>query len=145
MDDTITIIEGPPPTFEAVNEYWSHSLVESPNVQDVVVTRLRTFDGPALIERCYRAWKENHTMFLEFKDDLGVEDKAPIIAARHTQTDQGDMVTLWVRIPDTNVEIEFGYEEDETDLDDEDWSLSDFLDEDDWDLTDDQDDEPFED
>jgi hypothetical protein len=142
MDDKITIIEGPPPTFEAVSELWSHALVETPNIQEVVVTRLRTFNGPALIERCYKAWQENHTMFLEYRDDEGVEDKAPIIAARHTETEHGDVVTLWVRIPDTEIELEFGYgdEDDYTELDDEDWDLSDFAEDD---IDDDIDDEYF--
>lgn len=132
MDDKITIIEGPPPTFEAVSELWSHALIETPNIQEVVATRLRTFNGPALVERCYKAWRENHTMFLEFKNQEGVEDKAPIIAARHTETDHGDVVTLWVRIPDNNIEIEFGYDDDSdfADLDEDDWDLTDFSDDD---------------
>ena len=43
MDEKITIIEGPPPTFEAVNDGWALGINESPYLFDVAMTRLRTF------------------------------------------------------------------------------------------------------
>ena len=51
MDDKITIIEGPPPVFEQVQDGWAMSLNEGPNLTITALTRLRTFNGPALVER----------------------------------------------------------------------------------------------
>jgi hypothetical protein len=51
MDDKITIIEGPPPEFQAVDDGWAVGLNESSNMYDMVITRLRTFNGQALLER----------------------------------------------------------------------------------------------
>ena len=56
MDEKITIIEGPPPVFEAVNDGWALGLNEGSHLSVPALTRLRTFNGPALVERCYRAW-----------------------------------------------------------------------------------------
>jgi hypothetical protein len=38
MDEKITIIEGPPPTFEAVSDGWALGLNEGPSLADVAVT-----------------------------------------------------------------------------------------------------------
>ena len=54
MDEKITIIEGPPPVFEAVNDGWALGLNESSRLSVPALTRLRTFNGPALVERCYQ-------------------------------------------------------------------------------------------
>ena len=67
MEEKITIIEGPSPTFEAVSEDWVMGLNESPTLADVALTRLRTFNGPSLVERCYRAWTNQETIRLEFR------------------------------------------------------------------------------
>lgn len=56
MENKITIIEGPPPTFEAIDDGWALGLNEGPFLYDLAMTRLRTFNGPALVERCHRAW-----------------------------------------------------------------------------------------
>ncbi len=61
MDDKITIIEGPPPVFEPVQDGWAIGLSEGPRLPLTVLTRLRTFNGPALVERCYRRWKSKRT------------------------------------------------------------------------------------
>lgn len=113
MDEKITIIEGPPPTFEAVGDGWILGLNESPNLYSIALTRLRTFNGPALIERCNRAWRKKNTINLEFRGLDGLEDHAPIVAARTLEVDDGQMLFLWVRLE---------YEEDgeEADLDDDD-------------------------
>ena len=120
MDDTITIIEGPPPTFESVNQGWVFGLQESPSLGDIAVTRLRTFNGPALVERCYNTWNEHHTMHLEFRDPDGLEREVPIVAVRALETDDGQMLLLWVRLVDGEVELEFGYDDDLGDDIDED-------------------------
>ena len=112
MDDKITIIEGPPPTFEAVTEGWVQGLNESPNLADMAITRLRTFNGPALVERCHRAWRNHQNITLEFRSDDGLEREAPIVAARYLEMEEGQMLLLWVRITDEEVELELGYEDD---------------------------------
>lgn len=112
MDDKITIIEGPPPVFETVEDGWVLGLNETPVLSDVAVTRLRTFNGPALVERCYRAWRDHQTIFLEFMTEEGLEEKAPIIAARYVDRDEGHLLLLWVRLNAEEIELEFGYDDD---------------------------------
>lgn len=97
MDDKITIIEGPPPVFEAVGEIWANGLNESPMLYDMVQTSLRTFNGPALVERCHRTWRQHETMYLIYRNEMGLEEKAPIFAARTVKTNDGDVLLLWVR------------------------------------------------
>jgi hypothetical protein len=119
MDDKITIIEGPPPTFEAVNEGWVSGLNESPILAEIALTRLRTFNGPALVERCHRAWRNQQTIHLEFLTSEGLEHKAPIVAARAVETEDGHMLMLWVRLNEEEVKLEFGYDDDIGDEDDD--------------------------
>ncbi len=112
MDDKITIIEGPPPVFEEVNENWASGLHESSVLSNISLTRLRTFNGPALVERCYRAWNSQHTVHLEYRASDGLEHQVPIVAARHVELEEGQLLLLWVRLPDEEVELEIGYEDD---------------------------------
>lgn len=112
MDDKITIIEGPPPTFEAVNDGWVLGLNESPTLADVAITRLRTFNGPALVERCHRAWRNHQSIHLEFRTPDGLEHEAPIVAARYVEIDEGQLLLLWVRLNDEEVELELGFDDD---------------------------------
>jgi hypothetical protein len=67
MEDKITIIEGPPPNFEDVHEGWPLGLSECPSLHKLALTRLRTFNGPALVERCYQAWHKGQNIQLEFR------------------------------------------------------------------------------
>ncbi len=97
MDNKITIIEGPPPVFEAVGEIWVSGLNESPILYETMQTRLRTFNGPALVERCHRAWRHHETMYLIYRNEMGLEESAPIFAARTIKTNDGDVLLLWVR------------------------------------------------
>ena len=97
MEDKITIIEGPPPVFESVNDGWALGLNESPWLYDLTLTQVRTFNGPALVERCHRAWKQGITMYLHYRDEMGLEEKAPILAARSAETADGQVLILWVR------------------------------------------------
>jgi hypothetical protein len=115
LDDKITIIEGPPPTFEEVNDGWALSLHESPSLSDIMVTRLRTFNGPALVERCYRTWKQHAAMHLEYRSMDGLPQTAPIVAARTVDVSDGQMLILWIVIENDEVHLEFGYNEDDDD------------------------------
>jgi hypothetical protein len=110
MDDKITIIEGPPPVFESVQDGWALGLNEGRFFYDMALTRLRSFNGASLVERCHRAWRNNSTINLEYRNELGLEENAPILAARSVSSNEGDVILLWVRREP----------EDELDLDDDD-------------------------
>ncbi len=126
MDDKITIIEGPSPTFELIPDIWVHGLVEGSLQGEVVATRLRTFNGKELVERCQRAWDKQQTIQLEYCTQEGLPAEVPIVAARNLQTDEGEMLLLWVRFPDDSIEVGFDFPDDEDFLSDDDWDLDDF-------------------
>jgi hypothetical protein len=112
MEDNITIIEGPPPTFESLNEQWALSLNETPNLSNVVFTRLRTFNGPALVERCHRAWRSRNNIELEYRGEDGLVYTVPILAARALEVDEGQMLVLWVRMDIEEAELLAGFDDD---------------------------------
>ena len=117
MDDKITIIEGPPPTFAPVHDSWLLGLHEGTQVGNVVVTQLRTFNGPALVERCYRAWSGRQSIHLVFRSPDGLEREAPIVAARNIEMPEGNLLLLWVHL--THDELtELAVSEDDDDNDD---------------------------
>jgi len=97
MENKITIIEGPTPEFEDISDGWALGLNESPLLYNTIFTQVRTLNGPALVERCHKAWKSNSSIYLHFKNQMGIEEKAPIIAARSVGTDEGQVLLLWVR------------------------------------------------
>ena len=117
MDDKITIIEGPPPVFEAVNDGWALGLNEGSRLSVPALTRLRTFNGPALVERCYQAWNSKLPIHLHYRNDIGVEQSAPILAARNVETPDGHVLLLWVYLDHDKVEYEFDKGDDESDED----------------------------
>jgi len=119
MDEKITIIEGPPPTFETTGDGWALGLNESPSLASVAVTRLRTFNGPALVERCHKAWRNQQPIQLEFRQEDGLINYAPIVAARNLDTPDGQVLLLWVRLPEQEVEVELDYDEDDSDEEDD--------------------------
>ena len=112
MDDKITIIEGPPPVFEDINDGWAMSLSDSPYLYNIVLTRLRTFNGPGLVERCRRAWDKGSAIHLEYRSMDGFESLAPIVAARALEVEEGQMLLLWVRQELDEVELEVDYDDD---------------------------------
>jgi len=122
-DEKITIIEGPTPTFEQIPELWVHGLSEGAMQSQMVMTRLRTFNGPSLVERCNRVWQNRRDIQLEYRTQDGLNAEAPIVAARNLETDEGDMLLLWLRLPDDSVELEIGYGDDFNDEDD--WETDD--------------------
>ena len=114
MDDNkITIIEGPPPVFEPVMDGWALGLNEGPHFTVTVMTRLRTFNGPALVERCYRAWNNKEPIQLHYRNDMGLEEKAPILAARAVDTQDGHVLLLWLYFDRERVELEMDTGDDE--------------------------------
>jgi hypothetical protein len=120
MENKITIIEGPPPTFEAVQDGWALGLSESPTLADIAVTRLRTFNGPGLVERCHRSWRNQERIFLEFRTFEGLKHETPIVAARYIDMERDQLLVLWVRLENEDVELELDFEDDENDGDDTD-------------------------
>ena len=113
MDDKITIIEGPPPIFEAVNDGWAMGLNQGPHFSIPLLTRLRTFNGPSLVERCYRAWHTQSNIHLLYRNEHGLEQTAPIYAARNVETPEGHMLLLWVYLNSDKVELEYDSEDDD--------------------------------
>ena len=120
QEEKITIIEGPPPTFEIVGDAWLLGLVEGPAAPQVALCRLRTSNGPALVERCYRAWRDGQAVQLEYRADDGLTQQAPVVAARWVEAQEGHVLTLWVRMDADDVEIEVDFEADDDDDEPED-------------------------
>jgi hypothetical protein len=118
----ITIIEGPTPEFEAVQEEAADFLagvLEGPSPQSyIALTRVRALNGPALVERCHRAWRERESIYLEFRTPVGLVQQVPIVAVRYIPTEEGDVLMLWVMLPLEVIEhLADGTSEDEDDLD----------------------------
>jgi hypothetical protein len=111
MAEKITVIEGPTPEFREVNGLWIQGVVDSPGQYDTYYTELRAFDGLTLVERCSSAWANNDTIVLEYRTEAGLTDEITIIAAHSEETDQGDMVQLWVRQPRDEVEFEIKFDD----------------------------------
>src|SRR4030042_2167806 len=134
MEDKITIIEGPTPVFEDINDGWAVGLNESPILYDTIFTEVRTYNGPALVERCHRAWKKQIPIYLHYKNEDGLEEKAPIVAARSIDSDQGQVLLLWLRqLPayDDIQELAEGFTEEDLEDEEFDDDNEDFDDEDD--------------
>ena len=122
MDDKITIIEGPTPIFEPLHEMpetsmqnWTSGLNQGPLIYDSARTVLRTFKASDLVERCHKAWQQNSTMYLEYRDRIGLTRQTLIMAAQPLITEEGDMLVLWVRNDDE--EEEDFHEDDDEDED----------------------------
>ena len=97
MENKITIIEGPTPIFEDIADGWALGLNDSPLLYDTIFTQVRTLNGPALVERCHKAWKKKSSIYLHFKNKMGIEEKVPITAVRSVETDEGQILLLWIR------------------------------------------------
>lgn len=117
MEDKITIIEGPTPVFEPVQDGWALGLNETRQFSITALTRLRTFNGPALVQRCYRRWSQRESIMLQYRDEAGLELTAPILAARSVDTDDGQVLLLWLHLQRENVELEINTDDDSSDDD----------------------------
>jgi hypothetical protein len=115
MEEKITIIEGPPPTFEEIDDGWALGLNEGPGYYDMAMTRLRTFNGPALVERCYKAWSKQEPIFLHYRNPMGLEEKAPILAARTVEASEGEVLVLWIRREPEDIEVDLDFDDDDED------------------------------
>ncbi len=102
MDNKITIIEGPTPTFENVSANWADSICETPEPGCIMMTNLRTMNGKGLLERCHHTWSQCDTMYLHYRNTIGLEERIPIIAAESLETEEGQKLILWVVMPPAN-------------------------------------------
>jgi len=109
----ITIIEGPPPTFESAIDEWAMAMVEGPSLKKIAVTRVRALNGPALVERCYRAWKQREPIHLEFRSADGLIRRVPIVAAHYSQIDDADVLRLWVAVDNPDIEVDYEFVDDD--------------------------------
>ena len=96
--EKITVIEGPTPVFEQTNETWLPSLAEGPTLPSLAMTRLRTFNGPSMVERCWKAWDEGRPVHLEYRDEDGLTQAAEVLAARYNDTSDGHVLLLYLRL-----------------------------------------------
>ena len=105
MNNKITIIEGPTPEFQVVTGQsalegslnWVGSVMEGPFLCNTAFTNLRTLDSQKLLDRCLDTWAAKQTMYLEYRDRIGLRQEDPIVAARAISVEEGDMLLLWVR------------------------------------------------
>ena len=128
--EKITIIEGPPPTFEVSNDPLLLGLTESFTPMQVVMCHLRTQNGPELVERCYRAWNKGQTIKLEFRSEEGMTLQAPIVASRWVETPEGHVLMLWIRLEDEDITIDLEFPSDDLDSGFDDDFMDDFDDSD---------------
>ena len=96
--EKITIIEGPTPTFEIAPETWLPSLAEGSRHPQLALTRLRTFNGPSMVERCWKAWDQGRPAYLEYRDEDGLTAEAEILAARYAEVAEGHVLLLYLRL-----------------------------------------------
>jgi len=101
----ITIVEGPPPEFQAAPDDWSIGIVEGPDWQDVALVEMRTFDGPKLVRRCADAWTDGRAARLDFPLGDGNRAELDIVATRWEAVSEGHKLYLWVRLDD-NIELD---------------------------------------
>jgi hypothetical protein len=95
--EKITIVEGPPPIFEPASDQWIYALNEGPELRHTVRCILRTMNGPGLVERCRTAWGEKRDVFLEYRQSDGMRKDALILAARHDEIAEGQLLQLWIQ------------------------------------------------
>ncbi len=95
--ERITVVEGPTPEFHPAPEGWAHALCDTSRGSVPVRSRMRTFSGPKMLERCTRAWGEGRAVVLDFPDQVGLRKQAEIIAVRWEEVEEGHVLHLWVR------------------------------------------------
>lgn len=110
--EKITIIEGPSPMFEFIPVGWATGVIEGSMPANVALTRLRTFKGVELVERCHRAWRKQQVINLEYRNQDGIATEVPIVAARFSDSEEGQMLLLWVSLSENEFQIAFDFDDD---------------------------------
>ncbi len=111
--ELITILEGPTPDFMPNPQGWVQSIYEGPMEADVALCQLRTGNGPDIVDRSLRAWKEGRSVRLDYPDDLRLRQQVDVVALRLTKIDEGDLLLLWVTLPWEMEDVEEGDESDD--------------------------------
>lgn len=97
--ETITIVEGPTPTFHIVGDWWTLSAVEGNGAFLAATCQVRSFNGAKLMERCLRAWQSGRRIMLDYKQSDGLRHQVEIVSARLEKIEGVDVLNLWVRQP----------------------------------------------
>ena len=121
--EKITILEGPPPSFELDTDSWLPGLVEGPVPSQIAMCRLRSENAPELVERCYRAWHDRQPISLEYRSEEGFTDQAQIIAARWGEIDEGQVLLLWVRVVQDPFQVPIDFDDPSDDMPDDGFDL----------------------
>ena len=104
--EMITIIEGPPPEFLLAQDTWSMSVWEGQTPRAVGLCQMRTFKAQDLMDRCRRAWSEGRPVHLDFPQMDGLRQQVEVLAAKPGHVEEGDLLYLWVAVPQEAAEIE---------------------------------------
>ena len=51
-----------------------------------------------MVERCWKAWDEGRPVHLEYRDEDGLTQAAEVVAARYTETSDGHLLLLYLRL-----------------------------------------------
>ncbi len=94
----ITIVEGPPPHFRDVEIEWTIGVLEGFARGDIALCEMRTLNGPQLVERCQKAWKENRPALFDFPLGEGKRRELNIVAIRWHEVEEGQKVLLWLKV-----------------------------------------------
>jgi hypothetical protein len=117
--ELITIIEGPPPEFVLAQDVWSASAWEGTRPRSVGMCQMRTFNSAALMERCTRAWQEGRSVNLDFPQMDGLRQRVEVLAAKPGRVEEGDLLYLWVAVPNLPTDEQIGEDLDADDGDDD--------------------------
>lgn len=97
--ELITIIEGPTPEFHPSPHVWLQSIYESPENRSIAMCQLRTNTGHDIMDRCTSAWQELRPVKLDFPDDLRIRQQVDVVSMRLEDSEDGEMLRLWVSTP----------------------------------------------
>lgn len=116
--ELIEIIEGPTPEFRSTAQTWLQSLHEGPEVAEVAMCQLRTATGEDIKARCEDAWQDSRPVRLDYPDEWGMRQRLDVVAMRLSETEEGQLLTLWVSVP---YDLLDDVDEEDFDVDDDDF------------------------
>ena len=97
--ESITVLEGPTPDFQADSHLWLQSVYEGPVDAAIAQCELRTGNGEDIMERCRQAWEEGRPVLLDFPDELRMRQEVDVVGLRLREVEEGTVLVLWVRWP----------------------------------------------
>lgn len=93
----ITIVEGPTPDFRPSADFSLNSILEGPSDFYSALCEMRTLNGPDIVERCQRAWREGRPVRLDYPDDMRLRQEIDVLAIRLQDIEEGSVLQVWVR------------------------------------------------